>query len=162
MSEVTMLRKMSAKTIIGNVRKETPEKDGDTAKLFTVLGTTARMQSGESANGDWTAFIGEFEATRASDGEVFRSNKLFLPTVITEQLAATLDRVQGDDGKAVVSFAYEVGIQADESAATGYVYVAKPLLAEQADPFAGIRAALPAPEEKKPAAKGAGNGGTKK
>lgn len=168
--------KVTMKTLVGG-RPDIPAKDakGDAAInwLGRIVGIATGVQHGESNFGPWTALRGNFAATRLkSDGTIattddgrpayaVRSGKAFLPDVAINLVTPALD--SGDKG-ASVQFGFDVGVERDDNAATGYVYVCRSLIEPAAnDPLSllmGQHLALPAPTDAN--ANDAGKDGEKK
>lgn len=147
MSQVVLLKKMSAKTLIGKI--DPPEKQVD---LFAVYGVATGTKTGSSNFGDWLAFIGDFEGVDIATGEVSRSPVCFLPEPAQGMLEAAL--LKNENG---VEFSFIIGVKPNKTSTTGYEYTVKPVVAsKQNDALEKLRGAttqaLPAPKEK--AAKG--------
>lgn len=170
-----LVNKLSVKTVVGNVPTigvEVPKmqggvpvvKDGATVmetvqrgikqNLMRVFGQCDKTKPIVTHLGESTEFQGQFEATNALTGEVYRSNKLFLPplveSLVKEQVAAAIvaaekaaaDAGQKFDGKAGVQFAFDIGADSANNA-HGYQYTIVPLTAPaQSDPLALMKAAL--------------------
>lgn len=135
-STVKVVKKLSQTTLGFDAKKVAAglEKDKDSVKAFTVIGVATKTKTGSTAMGEYTAFLGDFQAVPHigdDSGNQFTSNKLFMPNDVTEAIDAKL---AGLDGKGSVEFAYEVHVQRDDSAARGYVYVSTSLIkATQSD-----------------------------
>lgn len=136
--------------------KDKPEL-GKVVMLATLIGIARDYKIGTSEYGEFAKFSGDFEATRASDGEVFRSARLILPAIFADSLRERLDADNGDGGaRAGVQFAVEIGVVGSE-VAIGYEWTLAPIgkVSGNADPLAALREeaqkALPAPKD---AAKG--------
>lgn len=107
--------------------------------LYAVYGIVSRVSRGETNMGPYVALIGQVEATRYQDGQRFMSTQVFLPAPMDEAIAQRIE--QGDNE--AVSFAYEIGIKAAETA-VGYEYTTKPLQDPQGnDQLSSLRALLP-------------------
>lgn len=153
MAKTNLVSKISAKTIMGNVKQLVPKDDvvegkvtvdrnGQSVDLLRVVGFATGTVVGESNFGPWLAFKGTFSATRLDTGEIFRSGKLFLPDTASDLLAGM---VQSSDG--AVEFAFDIGVKRDDEAQIGYVYTVKPLLEiAENDPVAMLMARLSAPQ----------------
>lgn len=139
----TLVRKISPKTVIGKVKA--PEK---ALRLYTVIGVSHGVKHGTGDNGPWVAFLGSFEAVRASDGAVFQAGQCFVPKAVEDLLVSTLTHAQKGDATTAVEFAIEVGVKPSD-VAIGYEYTVKNLVkTSNADPLALLRQkvqALPAP-----------------
>ncbi len=162
-----ILRKISAKTVMGKVQRPTKP-----TKLFTVIGVAHRTRRGDGDNGPWVSLIGRFEATNILTGEVFTAPQCFLPKPMDEVLAFNLEEMEpllDGDGKVQldaddnertkrvtdsVQFAFEVSVKPNETA-IGYEYVTSPIVEPGgADPLADLRSKLPKlPAPKKKAGK---------
>lgn len=143
MSQVVLLKKMSAKTLIGKI--DPPEKQVD---LFAVYGVATGTKNGTSTFGDWLAFIGDFEGVEIVTGEISRSPVCFLPEPAQGMLEAAL--MKNENG---VEFSFIIGIKPNAKSTTGYEYTVKPVVAsKQNDALEKLRGAttlaLPAPIEK--------------
>ena len=145
-----LIRKISAKSICGKItapKKATP--------LYVCLGIATKTKSGQSDFGEWTALVGQFEATNISDGVVSQAPQCFLPEPLNSMLAESLMELDDDDNRvnSSVQFAVEVGIKPSD-VPIGYEYTTKEIVeADTADPLAALRDAavksLPAPAKKK-------------
>lgn len=138
---VTMVKKLGAKQIIGNVKKAVADfcaNDGDKVTLYTIFGVANGIKSGVSNFGDWVAFQGTFEATNYVDGQSYASNQAF----ITEPIQSMLIRaLEGSDS---VQFAITVDAKRRDDVAQGYEYVTTPhMQTEENDPLAHLRAHVP-------------------
>lgn len=147
-----LVRKISPKTVCGKVKLPTKpgkgyDSDGNeiqievpyAAKLFTVIGVSHGIKTGTGDNGPWVAFLGSFEATRASDGQVFQAGQCFIPKAVEDLLVSSMRAGQKDDPQASVQFAIEVGIKPADTA-VGYEFTVKNLVKTQnADPLALLR-----------------------
>ncbi|HET8707117.1 MAG TPA: hypothetical protein VFM46_12515 [Pseudomonadales bacterium] len=150
-----LLKKMSVKTLLGNVLALFPEdpetkqpKLGDKMDLFQIIGIAHTTKSGESNFGPWTSFKGMFEATRLDTGEIFRSGELFLPDVATDALLPAVHKNVEDDGHGV-EFAMVIGANtvADRTnpKIVKYEFTCKPLLdVAESDPLAAFKNRVPA------------------
>lgn len=137
-TQIKLVSKLSMKSIFGNPRTALPANDKETSgPLVRIVGTVGSVKSGESNFGEWLAFIGQFQAVNLKTNEVFRSGKMFLPTVAQDML---LGAVQSVDSSGV-EFAFDIGIMRDDEAQVGYQYVVVPLLeVSEADPCARLLA----------------------
>lgn len=157
--------KISVKTVCGNVPTQdakapkmangvvvigtdgTPVMEtvqrGIKQNLMRVFGQCSRIKLGNTAFGETVEFQGTFEATDALTGEVYRSNRLFLPPVLTDMVRAQVVAEQGDSNNDVaVQFAFDIGADSANNA-HGYQYTITPLTApSKADPLEAMRAAM--------------------
>lgn len=134
--EAKIVKKLSMKVLLGG-RPKIPENDTP-VYLAKVIGIASGIQSGESNYGTWRALVGQFIAEAYSvenPGSVvrFRTGKAFLPDVALDLIApAVMNAGKGEQ----IQFAFDIGVQKDDSSATGYVYVAKSLIEpEENDPL---------------------------
>lgn len=145
MSKTQLLKKMSPKTILGEVKKyifdkETGEihKDGTKFTLAKIFGKAHGVKTGQSDHGEWVAFLGAFGAIVTDEkGEIineYRSPKVFLPEPMQTMLAAALHEAD------TVEFAVELGIECDSTSATGYTYTVNPIVeVKESDALAHLR-----------------------
>lgn len=153
----TPKRKLSAKEIVGDVKKIFKEADPKAKKipLFKIGGFVNRYDPVETNYGTAIRFIGDFVAVNQTSGEMFRSNRLFLPSIMTDEMTAHLAAAKKRDEDASVEFGFDVSIIPDEKSATGYVYMAEPVVkVQESDAISALAAklgvkALPAPETAK-------------
>lgn len=143
MSKVTIVSKLSAKKILGKVKK--PESK---TMLMQVFGVATGTKTGESNYGQWVALTGQFRAIDLTDGAMYQSGVCFLPKSGLEMITPFLKK-EGIDG---IEFALNIGVvPADNS--VGYEYIVEPVLeAKENDPLEILtkkvtQAALPAPEK---------------
>lgn len=148
------VKKLSAKTIYGSIDlKKLLAAPDETLTLFTVLGCAVGSKTGQSSYGEWTALLGQFEATHAETGEVSSGANLFLPDVALTPILVALSQ----EGTRGVEFAIRISAKFVDAAKTGkaggvpYEYTWEPLLPPDAnDPVTRIKArllALNAPEK---------------
>lgn len=104
-----------------------------------VFGRAATCKSKTSDFGESFQFNGNFEATRLSDGESFRSSKLFLPKVLEGLMADALQ-----NSEEALDFVVEIGVK-ESSNAHHYEWTVKPLIeSKTADNLAHLRSAATA------------------
>lgn len=190
MSAPQVIRKISARHVIANVKYYVPkaDKDGNVSKdvipLFRIFGQATGIRRGESDNGPFCALTGRFETVNvAADPEtgevedkVFASPECFLPEPMNAMIADELDRKDANGKREVQSleFAFEVGVKAAKTS-VGYEYTCTPLIERQgADPLLALRAkvaelpppkikpALPGPETGSASKGAAAKAGAKK
>jgi hypothetical protein len=123
---VGLVSKLSTQTVWGKV--ERPAPDAGPVALFNIYGVTHSIKRGATSMGEYTAFLGNFEAVNLKTGEVFAAGKAFLPRVVEEMVVGALTAAQGADMSASVQFALQVGIKPDAKNAYGYVYTCTPLV----------------------------------
>lgn len=152
----TLLKKISAKTVMGNVKEIAKGmKDGERKDLFKILGVCTGFKQDESTYGQYTEFHGNFFAINMLSGEEFEGSKAFLIDPWTGMLLGALE------GNESVEFAITVSIIARDDLPTGYEYVGSPMVeTKRADPLAALKqaaglAALPAPTDEETVAEDA-------
>lgn len=145
-----IVKKLSAKTIIGNVlgaftvdEKTKQPVIGELVALFQVVGIAVTIKTGTSTYGDWQSFKGTFEATNLLTGEVFRAGELFLPEVAENMLVGPVTQ-HGE-----VQFGFEIGARSVKDRTNDqivkYEFTCKPLLdTAENDPLEALKAQLPA------------------
>jgi hypothetical protein len=112
--------------------------------VFAVYGTAHRHEIGNTQFGDYVSFIGAFEAVRLSDGEQFQSTRVIFPPIADTIALDTYMRAKKGDEMAEVNFAFVIGLDPDDRAATGYKFTCKPVNAgeEREDPLARLKSSL--------------------
>lgn len=138
---VTMLKKLGAKQIVGNVKQAVKDfcaNDGDKVSLYTIFGVANGVKTGTSNYGDWTAFQGKFEATNYVDGASYASNQAFIVEPLQSMLMGAL---QESDS---VQFAITVDVKRRDDLNQGYEYLVTPhMQTQENDPLAHLRAHVP-------------------
>lgn len=142
-----IVKKLSMKILAGG-RPKIPEAEGETNWIAKVAGIANGTKTGESNFGLWVALIGNFAAEQigVEKPERFRTGVMFLPDVALNLVTPALEAA----GKgAAIEFAFQIGVIKDDSAATGYVYVAESLIEPSAsDPLEALSLkALGAPKK---------------
>jgi len=154
--ETTLLRKLSAKSILG-ARPRFAEGDTDGARkfIYRIAGRVTGVQTGQSDFGPWAAFKGSFQAER-SDGAIFAGPKAFVPEPVQSMLEDAVQSQLADGLVPSIQFGIDVYAVLDESAATGYTFAVVPIL-KPADETDSLLAelnkthALPSPDTVEPA-----------
>lgn len=151
--KMNLIKKISIKTVIGNVQQGIMRQEIKPGNLMRIVGVASGVKTGVSDYGDWLALTGQFKATNLLTNEQYTSGKAFLPDEASDLIAGA---VRGEDSQAV-EFAFDIGVKLDESSATGYVYTVTPLMEMGGDdPLARIESslkALDAPKDTKEKAK---------
>lgn len=149
-----LLKKMSAKEVIGNIlarfpkNTETKQPDlGAALMLFRVMGVAQSFAQDNSTYGQYTVFKGQFEAIDHKTGEIFRASKLFLPEVAEELLISAVAKCVQDGGTGV-TFGFDVGAKIVTDRANAgimkYEYIVTPLIDVAVDdPLAALKKTLP-------------------
>lgn len=127
-----IVKKLSPKVLLGGSRPKIPNA-GETNWIASVVGVATGVKQGESNFGPWMALMGSFVAEAKStekEGELvrFRTGQLFMPDVVNNLIIGALNGAK--DG---VQFGFKIGVIKDDSAATGYTYVAESLIAPAAN-----------------------------
>lgn len=150
--------KINPKDVMGKKMKEVTTPETGIYDLFTIIGTAANLRDGESAFGPWTALVGEFEATRLSDGQRYISTQCFVPGAAGELLVAQVRKFVIEEipvtaeqfkktGKTykvtgeTVEMALIVGIKkAQRDGGANYEYVIRPVVpVQKSDPLSALR-----------------------
>lgn len=138
---VTMVKKLGAKQIIGNVKKAVADfcaNDGDKVSLYTIFGVANGVKTGTSNYGDWTAFQGSFEAANYVEGTSYASNQAFITEPLQSMLVAALRESD------TVEFAITVDVKRRDDLNQGYEYLTTPHIStKENDPLAHLRSAVP-------------------
>ena len=71
---------------------------------------------------EYTFFVGGFEGINLQDGTVITSQKLYLPSTISDQLEKVIHDAQRDDKRKSVGFVVEILAAKSDKARSGYVY----------------------------------------
>lgn len=153
MSQAAIIRKISSKTVLGNLKglilqglKDGQYKDGDIVDTMDIIGIVKKVTEGEHQDyGTYYEFGGSFEATAHMGGNAgvsFRAPKCFLPEAATELLRDQIHQyAEEHDGEmADIQIALKIQVRIDESVATNYVFQVTPLMTpESADPLHAIK-----------------------
>lgn len=131
-----MVKKITVKTVVGGppaIREKLREmKDGESAIVMRVFGVASSVKRGVSTLPDGTQseyakLGGRFRAeplVGAHVGERFAAGTCILPDVAQDEIVG---QIESGDVQAV-EFALDITVNVDDSAATGYVYGATPLV----------------------------------
>ena len=144
MSNVQLLKKLSARDILGSVVSVVSEMEiGDRKDAYAVAGICEGYETGTSTYGEWTRFCGDLQGVNYITGEIFRAPKAHVPDVL-EMLI--LDGVK-ENSEVIGSkctkntqyyrldnsleFSFKVAIERldnDESGAVKYRYIPQPMI----------------------------------
>ena len=124
-----MIKKISTKTVVGNINAKMLPEDDSTMELYQVIGIASAVQGGESNYGAWQCLSGRFRAVNLETGDGVESGRAFLPTIAHNLVAPKI--VDG----AHVEFALIIGARRSEYSPAGYEYVAEPIFVSEADPM---------------------------
>lgn len=165
-----IVKKITTKIVCGKVSIEKLieycKEHGKTAvmPLFAIIGMASDSVAGETALGPYVRLLGQFKAVNSETGEEFRSGGAILPGSANDMVYGALKGL--GDGGGAVEFAFKVGVQRDESAAIGYVYVVEQVYVQgQADSLTALESRLAAPanvRQIEDAGKATGTGNKKK
>lgn len=148
------IRKITPKDVMEKKMKEVAIP----ADLFTLIGRAWNLRDGESSFGPWTALVGEFEATRISDGQRFISTQCFIPGAageiltnevrkfVMEEIPVTAEQFK-KTGKTykvsgeTVELALIISVKAaTRDGGAQHEYVTRPVVpVQKADPLAALR-----------------------
>lgn len=148
MSNLELARSIDSKSVCGPIKTIAKNyKDGEQVDLYTIIGKTDSIKTGNTDKGDWVAFIGEFEAvclTGDNKGQRFAAPKAYFPEPYQSAIFAAIRNGEG----AAVEVAVTVGIKIDDTSVVGYAYTTKSLVQLKAsDALAALREKmLAAPE----------------
>jgi hypothetical protein len=138
---VTLTKKISAADLLGNVKKYVREnfEIGEAKLCFGVAGFCNAIEEGTSQYGDWSRFVGDFQATNYITGEIFRSEKCHVPSVLEAVLLRDLESMKADVKElqhstvtkltGEIEFAYTVQIirhEDSDDGAVSYEYITTP------------------------------------
>ena len=124
-----IIKKISTKTVVGNINAKMLPEDGSIRELYQVIGIASAVQGGESNYGAWQCLSGRFRAANLETGDGVGSMKAFLPTIAHDLVAPQI--VEG----AQVEFALIIGARRSDSSPAGYEYTAEPVFVSEADPM---------------------------
>lgn len=90
--------------------------------LANIVGSSSAAQPGQTANGDFIKFAGDFAATKVDTGEIVATSGIcILPQFIAVQLAEALKTSES------IEFALRVFAEYNAKSVTGYVFVVETL-----------------------------------
>lgn len=127
-------RKLTSRDIMGDDmrvlwrrwKKEDPnlmEKE-----VYKITGMASFHDTKPSPYGDTERLVGDFIAVNNLTGEVFRSNRCYLPSIMQDAVVAALTSSAKGEG---VQFAFQIIVVDDSENVknlTGFVYAFKPLM----------------------------------
>lgn len=138
---LTMLKKLGAKQILGNVKQTVKEfcaNDGDVIPAYSIFGTANGVKSGVSQYGDWAAFVGNMEAINHGTGERFAAVQCFIPEPLQTILLKGLEEHEN------IEFSFTVKVKRRDDLKEGYEYLVEPHKnASEADPLEKLRNMVP-------------------
>lgn len=90
--------------------------------LYRIGGVVSDYFTGESKNGEWVGFRGQFIAM-LTDGQKFQSSAAFFPAQVATRL-----REQLEQGVVEVEVTADIFAQYTDKNATGYAYMCEPIM----------------------------------
>ncbi len=138
---ITLLKKIGASDILGKVATVVREnlEVGEQVNAYGVAGVCAKIEKGTSAFGEWTRFVGDFQAVNYITGETFRSEKTHVPNVLEAVILRDLKPLLGASTELThttvtalsdeVEFAYTVQLKRledDDKGGVSWEYVTTP------------------------------------
>lgn len=119
-----MLKKLTPKSIIGDVKKLSKQyESGTIVPLYDLVGVVDTFETGESNYGPWTAFKGDFAFTsHLNPDDSGEAKKAFVHEPVLSYL---LDAVTNNEA---VEFAITVSLRVDDELPTGYEYVCESMI----------------------------------
>ena len=157
--ETRTLKKITLKDILGiergaDVKAIMLEHAAKETELAAIAGDVRGYGGKTTQFGESLFLVGDFVAQNRVTGEVFKSQRAYLPKDATEAVVARFNSRKGDDE--YVNFTLIVKVIKDKSA-MGFTYVCEPVrdarsVTREAELLATF-AALPAPKEVKVIAK---------
>lgn len=114
--ETSLLRKISVKTVCGQVDPRELPKDDSVMPLMRVFGIVRGLKKGTTDYGEYVGFKGQFEAIDLKTQKRYISAVCFLPAQATEMIEG------GYDGQNELSFGFDIGVHYDKDIAMGYSY----------------------------------------
>jgi hypothetical protein len=162
-----IVKKITAKVVCGRISIEklidfnkVHGKDA-VMPLFDVVGMASDSVAGMTDTGPYVKLLGLFRAVNVETGERFRSGAVILPGGANDMVYGALKGL-GEAGGSV-EFSFKIGIQRDESSATGYVYVVGQVYQQgQGDALDALEARLSPPANVAQLGDKTGTGGRKK
>lgn len=128
-----LLKKLSSKSIMGAVKKiamssfylendiEKPNPDAvSQIPMYKLYGICNGIKTGESDNGEWVSFEGDFKAIRVDNDEAFRAPRAFISEPAAGMMRTALE--ENDS----IELAFEVSIVPAINA-YGYEYRTNPI-----------------------------------
>lgn len=112
--------------------------------VCVVYGRARDFRSGSTQFGEFIEYIGNFEARRINDGEVFQSTRIIFPPIAADLADEAYTRIKRDDENADVEMAFVIGVEPDARGSDGYKWSCKPIAtaASLSDPLAEMRSSL--------------------
>lgn len=117
----------------------------DMKRLCMIYGRADGVKMGEDQNGKlWSALTGSFEGVNLTDGKMYRSGKLFLPSGIHETVENAVKELAGAEIKSGVSITFAMEIRSVPATnPIGYSYQAVNLMKiEKEDELDSLRRAI--------------------
>jgi len=142
----TLLKKIAPATVAAaegtSVNPDMPQPLKHEKVLYDLFGIAVKTKTGTTNLGDWTCFIGQFEAV-TPEGTVYSAPRTFVPQPFEDMLFSQLQTAQEADAKATVRFAIRVAVvppTKGKPSSVGYEYKVTPLIdARDNNPLAQLR-----------------------
>lgn len=141
-----ILKKLSVKTVCGSISKKLIEQlkanGGAAVPVMRVLGIATGSKSGQTNFGPWVSLTGNFEAVNLETGQTFKAQNLLMPMGYCEDGALKLQQ----EGVTNLNVACDVFVRYfkfGEEDKYEYTLEAHQTTAEEVDPLASLRAAVP-------------------
>lgn len=140
-----ILRKLSVKTVVGlsvkGLRDLAATGKGAPVPLIRLAGIARKAEIGESDNGEFVRFKGDFQGVDLRTGEISISPVAFLPAPVDAMLQAA---IQADEKGNGAQFGFDILIVENETSAVGYEYRVQTLLeVKPTAPLEALLASLP-------------------
>lgn len=141
-----MERKITSKSAAGLSSSEIAKRGRkEKTALYTIMGICNGTKVIDTDYGESTGLRGQFEAQSLLSGEIIQAPIYWPPAFVADIINGEL-LAGKDDANFAVRFAYTIGVKPDETTQMGYSYFVVSLTTpDAADPFDGLREALPAP-----------------
>lgn len=155
----TLLKKIGASDILGQVAGvvRSHMEVGQVIPAYSVAGVCNALETGVSSYGEWSRFIGDFNAINYVTGESFRSEKTHIPKVLEAVLLRDLEDMKGTIKElqhstvtkltSEIEFAFKVDLkrlQDDDKGGVSYEYITTPLTQiKENDRISHLTAMLP-------------------
>lgn len=150
--KLTMAKMGLDKNVLKPLVEQNKGKKTEIASVLAlVTSCTVKPSTLNPANMDFR-FGGNFEGVNMLTGDVTRAAEAYLPGPAAVWLKAAYEKAQNDVGEnAVPAMAFVITVEKDNhpNSAVGYIFGVKAILGDgAADPFEGLRKALPKPKAK--------------
>lgn len=112
--------------------------------MYAVFGNASGHRVAKSNFGDTMVFVGNFEARRIADGEIFISTECIFPPIAIDLATSAYMREKAKNPDVSVEFAFVIGVTPDASGTEGFKFTCKPIKVGEAtsDPLADLKSSL--------------------